>query len=52
VILHAAWDTFDSIITYVILGVISLTWLLIDMRRYRTFQPHARSHAPAQPLAN
>lgn len=40
VILHAAWDTFDSIITYVIVGVISLTWLLIELRRYRTFQPY------------
>jgi protease PrsW len=39
VVLHALWDSFDTIIAYAVLGTISLTWLLIELHRYRTFHP-------------
>jgi RsiW-degrading membrane proteinase PrsW (M82 family) len=37
VILHTCWDTFGGIIPFVILGIISLGWLFLALRRYRTF---------------
>jgi RsiW-degrading membrane proteinase PrsW (M82 family) len=40
VVLHALWDSFDNILVYAILGVISLTWLLVQLHRYRTFEPY------------
>ncbi|MGX6603510.1 PrsW family intramembrane metalloprotease [Micromonosporaceae bacterium Da 78-11] len=37
VALHTSWDTFGNIFVYVVLGVISLSWLLLTLRHYRTF---------------
>ena len=39
VALHATWDSFGSAVTYIVLAVISLTWLLLTLRHYRTFSP-------------
>ncbi len=33
--LHTLWDSFAAILVYVVLGVISLGWLLLAMHRYR-----------------
>ncbi|WP_433295879.1 PrsW family intramembrane metalloprotease [Actinoplanes sp. CA-030573] len=40
VALHAAWDTFNNLWAYVILGVISIGWLFLELSRYRTFAEH------------
>lgn len=40
VALHAAWDTFNNLWAYVILGVISIGWLFLELSRYRTFSEH------------
>ena len=45
VALHAAWDSFGTVTAYLVLAVISLGWLGLAMRRYRTF-----TTAPARPL--
>ncbi|GAA2712785.1 PrsW family intramembrane metalloprotease [Actinoplanes palleronii] len=37
VTLHALWDSIGSGVAYVVLSVVSLTWLMIVLRRYRTF---------------
>lgn len=47
VVLHALWDTFSGVPTFVILAVISLGWLFWSLRRYRTF---ADDRAAAEPL--
>jgi len=39
VALHTTWDSFGSVVTYVVLAIISLTWLLLMLRHYRTFSP-------------
>jgi protease PrsW len=46
VALHASWDTFGGILTYIILGVISLGWLFLALHRYRAFAEHSRFAAP------
>ncbi len=45
VALHAAWDSFGTTPAYLVLAVISLGWLALTMRRYRTFTAE-----PAGPL--
>jgi RsiW-degrading membrane proteinase PrsW (M82 family) len=40
VALHTAWDSFGGIIAFTILAVLSLGWLMVELRRYRTFGPH------------
>jgi protease PrsW len=35
--LHALWDSIGNLIGYAVLGVVSVGWLLWEMRRYRTF---------------
>lgn len=37
VTLHALWDSLGSTIAYIVLGVLSVGWLLVELRRYRTF---------------
>ncbi|GGM82060.1 PrsW family intramembrane metalloprotease [Dactylosporangium sucinum] len=49
VALHALWDSFDNMLVYAVLGAISLTWLMIQLRRYRTFEPHPHPPVAAQP---
>jgi RsiW-degrading membrane proteinase PrsW (M82 family) len=39
VTLHTLWDSLGFTLAYVVLGVASVGWLLMDIRRYRTFQP-------------
>jgi RsiW-degrading membrane proteinase PrsW (M82 family) len=39
VTLHTLWDSLGFTLAYVLLGVASVGWLLVDIRRYRTFQP-------------
>ncbi|GAB2619066.1 protease PrsW [Paractinoplanes abujensis] len=41
VVLHTCWDTFSTPIAYVVLAVISLGWLFLALRHYRTFAEHA-----------
>jgi RsiW-degrading membrane proteinase PrsW (M82 family) len=38
IVLHALWDSIGAILGYVVLGAISVGWLLLEMRRYRTFE--------------
>lgn len=40
VALHAAWDSFGGVLAYVVLAVLSLGWLMVQLRRYRTFGEH------------
>ncbi|MFF5085318.1 PrsW family intramembrane metalloprotease [Actinoplanes sp. NPDC000266] len=40
VILHTCWDTFGGTLTYIILAVISLSWLFLALWRYRVFAEH------------
>jgi RsiW-degrading membrane proteinase PrsW (M82 family) len=47
VALHALWDTIGTEIAYVVLGLISMGWLLIVLHRYRTFDT-ARQTAAAE----
>jgi len=37
VLLHTLWDSFSGMITFVILGVISLGWLFWTLHRYKAF---------------
>jgi protease PrsW len=48
VAMHTAWDTFNGIIAYVILAVLSLGWLFGALHRYRAFAEHTAwaSHDP------
>jgi RsiW-degrading membrane proteinase PrsW (M82 family) len=46
VVLHTCWDTFNGVITYIVLGVISLGWLFLALHRYRAFAEHSRFAAP------
>ena len=41
VALHATWDSFGRIVTYLVLAAISLTWLFLTLHRYRTVNPAA-----------
>jgi protease PrsW len=50
VALHTSWDTFNSPIAYVILSLISLTWLFLSLRHYRTFAEHAPATVSMRPL--
>ncbi|MEJ3746818.1 PrsW family intramembrane metalloprotease [Actinomycetes bacterium KLBMP 9797] len=36
VALHALWDSFGSLLGYAVLGLISVGWLMLMMRHYRT----------------
>ncbi|MEV6344267.1 PrsW family glutamic-type intramembrane protease [Actinoplanes sp. NPDC051851] len=47
VVLHTTWDSFGNVLTYAVLAVLSLGWLAILLRRYRTFQPLLAAPAPA-----
>ncbi|MEV6846693.1 PrsW family intramembrane metalloprotease [Actinoplanes sp. NPDC051411] len=46
VVLHTAWDTFAGLAAFIILGVLSLGWLFLALRRYRTFGDHALRLSP------
>ena len=46
VVLHACWDTFPGLIAFIILAIISLGWLFLALRRYRTFGDHASRLSP------
>jgi RsiW-degrading membrane proteinase PrsW (M82 family) len=37
VALHTCWDTFGGVVPFIVLAVISLGWLFLALRRYRTF---------------
>ena len=41
VVLHTCWDTFGGLLSFAILAVISLGWLFLALRRYRTFAEHS-----------
>jgi RsiW-degrading membrane proteinase PrsW (M82 family) len=47
VALHTCWDTFEGLIPFIILAIISLGWLFYALHRYRTFAEHGIG---AQPL--
>lgn len=44
VALHALWDGFDNTLVYALLGTISLTWLMTQLRRYHSIESH---HSPS-----
>jgi RsiW-degrading membrane proteinase PrsW (M82 family) len=46
VVLHTCWDTFGGVIPFIILAVISLGWLFMALRRYRTFDELSGSREP------
>ncbi|GAA3259680.1 PrsW family glutamic-type intramembrane protease [Dactylosporangium siamense] len=46
VVLHALWDSFDNIVVYAVVGTISLTWFLVQLRRYRAFDPYPPHRTP------
>jgi RsiW-degrading membrane proteinase PrsW (M82 family) len=48
VALHTAWDSFGGVVAYVILAVLSLGWLMLELRRYRTFGEHPARAVPVQ----
>jgi RsiW-degrading membrane proteinase PrsW (M82 family) len=43
VVLHAAWDTFASLVGFLIIGGISTIWVVWRMRHTRVFQPRMHS---------
>jgi protease PrsW len=46
VALHAAWDTFNGIVPFLILAVVSLGWLFLELRRYRAFDELSGTREP------
>jgi RsiW-degrading membrane proteinase PrsW (M82 family) len=46
VALHTAWDTFDGIVPFIILAIISLGWLFLELRRYRAFDELSGTREP------
>ncbi|KIR64223.1 MULTISPECIES: PrsW family intramembrane metalloprotease [Micromonospora] len=46
VALHACWDTFASQIAYVVVGLVSLGWVLLQMHLYRRADSRARIAGP------
>lgn len=46
VVLHTCWDTFPGLVAFLILAVLSLGWLFLALRRYRTFSEHATRLGP------
>jgi protease PrsW len=50
VILHTSWDTFNSPVAYVILAAISLSWLFLSLRHYRTVAEHTPAALTMSPL--
>jgi len=39
VLLHTLWDTFGTVVGYVVVAAVSLGWLAWQQRRYRAFHP-------------
>jgi len=37
IVLHALWDSIGGLLGYLVLGAVSVGWLLLEMRHYRTF---------------
>lgn len=55
IILHTLWDSIGTILGYLLLGAASVGWLLVQMRRYRTFgeaRAPRRRAAPAAPAGS
>jgi len=46
VVLHTCWDTFPGLIVFLVLAIVSLGWLFLALRRYRTFGDHAERLSP------
>ncbi|BCY08246.1 hypothetical protein L3i22_033340 [Actinoplanes sp. L3-i22] len=38
--LHAAWDSFGTEIAYIVVGGVSMGWVLLELHRYRRFTPN------------
>ncbi|GAA4717843.1 PrsW family intramembrane metalloprotease [Phytohabitans rumicis] len=51
IVLHALWDSLGGLLAYLVLGLISVGWLLLEMRRYRTFAPVSQARPLAAPAA-
>jgi protease PrsW len=47
VVLHTAWDFFNSAVGYVVIGLISVIWVLWRIRRTRVFHPPREAARPA-----
>jgi protease PrsW len=52
VILHTCWDSFQGVIPFIVLALISLGWLSVALRRYRAFDElvGGRQAVPVQGL--
>jgi protease PrsW len=48
VVLHAAWDTLSSVVGYVVIGLISVFWVLWRIRHTRVFRPPAQAAGPGR----
>jgi RsiW-degrading membrane proteinase PrsW (M82 family) len=46
VALHTSWDTFGGVIPFIILAIISLGWLFLVLRHYRTFEELSAGREP------
>jgi RsiW-degrading membrane proteinase PrsW (M82 family) len=46
VVLHTSWDTFGGVIPFIILAIVSLGWLFLVLRHYRTFEELSAGRAP------
>jgi RsiW-degrading membrane proteinase PrsW (M82 family) len=46
VALHTLWDSIGTAVAYLVLAVVSMGWLLLEMRRYRVFVGASRAAVP------
>jgi RsiW-degrading membrane proteinase PrsW (M82 family) len=48
IVLHALWDSIGALLGYLVVGLVSVGWLLVQMHRYRTFEERRRPAGPAR----
>ena len=46
VALHTCWDSFAGVIPFIVLAVVSLGWLFLVLRHYRTFEEMSAGREP------
>lgn len=49
--LHAAWDTFGTEIAYIVIGGLSMGWILLQLHRYQRFAPGGAAEHPIKATA-
>lgn len=50
VAMHTAWDTFQGVIPFIVLAILSLGWLFGALHRYRAFAEHTAWAPHGEPL--